>query len=61
MLKEKEPEKKEHYHITYLRMLEQERKEKERIKRAAEKRRQMLEQMALEEFRAGKGSNFPAP
>jgi len=30
MLKEKEPEKKEHYHVTYLRMKENERLEEER-------------------------------
>jgi len=44
MLKDKEPVKKEHYHITYLRMQENEKKEAERKKRQADKRRLALEQ-----------------
>ena len=40
MLKEKEPVKKELYHVTYLRMQEKERKEEERKKRQADKRRE---------------------
>ena len=59
MLKEKEPEKKEHYHITYLRMIEKEKLAKQKKKEKAEARRRALEQMAIEEFKKGTGSNFP--
>ena len=43
MLKEKEPVKKELYHVTYLRMKEKEKKERDRKKRKEEKRREQLE------------------
>ena len=52
MLKEKEPEKKEHYHVIYLRQLEQEKLEKEKRQKAIEKRRQALEENKLAEMKA---------
>ena len=61
MLKEKEPEKKEHYHVTYLRMKENERLEEERKQKAKEKRIKEIEDMHLAQFKAGKGSNVPEP
>ena len=59
MLKEKEPEKKEHYHITYLRMIEKEQKEKDRKKRHAEKRLMAFEQAENDLKRGRTLSNMP--
>lgn len=60
LLKEKEPEKKEHYHIIYLREQERLRKEKEKIKRKAELRRQQLDKAELELKRGITMTNIPA-
>ena len=54
LLKEKEPQKKELYHVTYLRNIEREKAEKERKKREMEEYKQKIE---LEEFKNKKGSN----
>ena len=59
MLKEKEPVKKELYHVTYLRMKEKEKKERERKKRQAEKRREQLEKAEHELLRGKTLSNIP--
>ena len=61
MLKDKEPVKKELYHITYLRMQAQEQKEKERLKRKAEERRLTLEKAEMEAQRGRTLSNIPPP
>ena len=57
MLKEKEPEKKEPFHITYIKNMEKEKKEEERKKKEADERRKAKED---EEFRNAKGTNMPA-
>jgi len=58
MLKEKEPEKKELYHVTYIKNLEREQREQEKKRREADERRMLKEQ---EEFRNSKGTNMPPP
>ena len=57
MLKEKEPEKKEPFHIMYIKNMEREKREEERKQREAEERRKAREE---EEFRNAKGTNMPA-
>ena len=59
MIKEKEPEKKELYYKTYLRMIAEEEAEKERKRRKAEKLLRQFEQLKEEEFKRGTGSNVP--
>ena len=58
-LKEKEPEKKELYYKTYLRMIEKEKEEAEKKRRRAERLQKQFDLAKEEEFRAGKGSNMP--
>ena len=59
MLKEREPEVKESYLKTYLRMMEKIAEEIAQKKREKERTKLEEEKKAYEEFKAGKGSNFP--
>ena len=60
MLRDKEPEKPEAYHTIYLREQEKERLKREKELAKKEKARLEQEKKEMEEWKASKGSNFPA-
>ena len=55
--KEKVPEKKEHYHVTYMRERKKEQQELEKKKKKEEERQKMIHEAEIDAFRKATGSH----